>query len=275
MGSEVLDVCVVGGGAAGLIAAIVAARDGKRVCIVEKNDALGLKLRLTGGQFANKRIGPDRYHNDGAFAWSIIQRFNPERVITFFRALGIEFSERRVNERSTLISGNPEAVTQAIEKQIADLGIDVLLSSEVTRISQPASDESHFGVHTDSQTDPLIVAKRVIYAVGGKGYPQWGADQTGLRVVRELGHAIVPQYAASTMARKEIRRPLPDEIIDWREVVVTGGGVSVGEIDAETMESKIIPGLYLAGEAIDIQGDRGGFNLQFAFASGRLAGHLL
>lgn len=57
-----------------------------------------------------------------------------------------------------------------------------------------------------------------------------------------------------------------------KEAQVTAGGVSADEIDPKTMESKIIPGLYFAGEIIDVDGDSGGFNLQWAWSSGHLAG---
>ena len=56
------------------------------------------------------------------------------------------------------------------------------------------------------------------------------------------------------------------------EAIVTRGGVSVKEINPKTMESKLLPGLYFAGEIIDVDGYTGGFNLQIAFSTGRLAG---
>ena len=53
---------------------------------------------------------------------------------------------------------------------------------------------------------------------------------------------------------------------------VTAGGIRTGEFDPTTMESRLIPGLYVAGEVLDVDGDCGGYNLQWAWASGRLAG---
>ena len=55
---------------------------------------------------------------------------------------------------------------------------------------------------------------------------------------------------------------------------VTAGGVCTQEFRAETLESKIVPGLYAAGEVLDIDGDCGGYNLQWAWSSGLLAGQL-
>jgi predicted flavoprotein YhiN len=58
----------------------------------------------------------------------------------------------------------------------------------------------------------------------------------------------------------------------YREAVITRGGVNVKEINPMTMESKLVSGLYFAGEVIDCDGYTGGFNLQIAFSTGHLAG---
>lgn len=58
----------------------------------------------------------------------------------------------------------------------------------------------------------------------------------------------------------------------FSEAVITCGGVSVDEINPATMESKIVPGLFFAGEVIDVDAFTGGFNLQIAFSTGFLAG---
>ncbi len=59
----------------------------------------------------------------------------------------------------------------------------------------------------------------------------------------------------------------------WSEAIITAGGLSLGEINPQTMESRLISGLYIAGELLDIHGDTGGFNLQAAFSTGWLAGN--
>ncbi len=59
---------------------------------------------------------------------------------------------------------------------------------------------------------------------------------------------------------------------DFDEAIVTAGGVKLAEIDPRTMESKLVKGLFIAGELLDIQADTGGFNLQAAFSTGWLAG---
>jgi predicted Rossmann fold flavoprotein len=58
----------------------------------------------------------------------------------------------------------------------------------------------------------------------------------------------------------------------WNEAQVTAGGVATKDVDPETLESKIVPGLFFCGEVLDVDGDSGGFNLQWAWSSGFVAG---
>jgi predicted flavoprotein YhiN len=60
----------------------------------------------------------------------------------------------------------------------------------------------------------------------------------------------------------------------FKSAMITRGGVSLKEIDPKTMQSRLIKGLYFCGEIIDIDGPCGGYNLQWSFSSGYLAGHL-
>jgi predicted flavoprotein YhiN len=96
-------------------------------------------------------------------------------------------------------------------------------------------------------------------------------EEEGARSVSETGAKTWRKFAAT--------------ICDWRFRVVethgyrhaetAGGGVDTAEVDAKTMASRLVPGLFFAGEVLDIVGRRGGYNLHFAWASGKLAGELL
>ena len=77
------------------------------------------------------------------------------------------------------------------------------------------------------------------------------------------------------LALAEILKNLEFNVTGFRpieEAIITSGGVCVSEIDPKTMESKLIKGLYFAGEVIDVDAHTGGFNLQIAFSTGRCAG---
>jgi predicted flavoprotein YhiN len=62
-----------------------------------------------------------------------------------------------------------------------------------------------------------------------------------------------------------------NDYVGYERCVVTAGGVSLQEVSQKTMESKLVPGLYFAGEVLDLDGDTGGYNLQIAFSTGALA----
>jgi predicted flavoprotein YhiN len=72
-------------------------------------------------------------------------------------------------------------------------------------------------------------------------------------------------------ACKRLRIPVTGTL-GFRKAEVTAGGVSLGEVDSRTMQSKLVPGLYLAGEVLDLDGPIGGYNFQAAWSTGWLAG---
>ncbi len=74
-------------------------------------------------------------------------------------------------------------------------------------------------------------------------------------------------------AMKHVSLPIVD-YGPWEQAIVTAGGVSLDEVDPETMQSRLIKGLYFAGEVLDLDADTGGYNLQMAFSTGRLASQL-
>jgi hypothetical protein len=91
---------------------------------------------------------------------------------------------------------------------------------------------------------------------------------------KELNQITVEERKRLRMLLKEF----PFEVTGYRsfdEAIVTSGGVSIQEINSQTMESKLVKGLYFAGEIIDIDADTGGFNLQAAFSTGWIAGRTL
>ncbi len=100
-----------------------------------------------------------------------------------------------------------------------------------------------------------------------------------LRLLETLG--IRPETPASEVVREQRKRlqesvaGLPfivEKLGGWKESMVTAGGVALDEVDRKTMRSRRVPGLSLAGEILDIDGDTGGYNIQFALSSGRMAG---
>ena len=112
---------------------------------------------------------------------------------------------------------------------------------------------------------------------------------SGMISTKMVEHLLVsakmdPNKIASSLNTKEIKK-LAHQLQDWRfEIIdthgfkhaeVSGGGINTSEVDDKTMESKLVNGLYFAGEVLDIVGKRGGYNFNFAWASGMIAGQQL
>ncbi len=97
---------------------------------------------------------------------------------------------------------------------------------------------------------------------------------TGVRAMDGFKSVTEEKAEILAAALKDFRMPVSD-YRPFEEAVVTAGGVSLAEVNPLTMESKIVSGLYFAGEVLDIDGNTGGYNLQIAFSTGRLAGKLL
>lgn len=116
--------------------------------------------------------------------------------------------------------------------------------------------------------------KPVATALNGllrKGMPEFFLGQMGLDTAMPAGKLRGDQVRTLVGMLKSLRLE-PGEPRGFEDAVVAAGGVDVAGIDPVTMESREIPGLHLAGELLDIDGDSGGFNLQFAWSSGALAG---
>jgi predicted Rossmann fold flavoprotein len=101
-------------------------------------------------------------------------------------------------------------------------------------------------------------------------------------LIQLLEYLDIPYKSASEVSRaerKELERSLSgfpfvaERIGGWNEAMATAGGVSLQEVDRQTMQSRLVPNLFFCGEVLDIDGDTGGYNIQFALSSGTLAGN--
>ncbi len=99
------------------------------------------------------------------------------------------------------------------------------------------------------------------------------ADQAGLHPKTYASRLTTDEIGRMIAAMKRIAFPISD-YGPFEEAIVTAGGVDTAEVDAETLQSKLVRGLYFAGEVLDLDADTGGYNLQIAFSTGRLASQL-
>ena len=183
------DVAVVGGGAAGLVAAISAARKGDSTLICERLSRLGKKLLVTGGgrcNLTNENLAPECFTaTDKSPVESVFGRIGNEDIQHFFRGLGLEvYSE---GGRVFPVTNQASSVLHVLDMEIRRLGIAVELGFE-TSIVEPSA----FGFRIEAGSARMVEAHSVILAAGGRAYPALGSDGSGLRLARKLGHHIIP-----------------------------------------------------------------------------------
>lgn len=190
-------VAVVGGGAAGMMAAITASQNGAKVILLEHKDRLGKKILSTGNgrcNFTNIRQEPVCYRSDNpAFPWKVIEQFDARSVISFFLQLGI-YSKNR-NGYIYPNSDQASAVLSALCMETERLGIDVRTGVECREI-RPG--RKGFSILTETGT---IRADRVILCTGSKAAPSTGSDGSGYDLAKKLGHRIIPVLPALVQLR--------------------------------------------------------------------------
>ena len=182
-----MEIIIIGGGASGMMAAIIAARNGNQVTLIEKNDMLGKKLLATGNgrcNFTNLFCTPNDYFGKEQFAKSSFDRFGVKETLKFFRELGI--LEREEGEgRVYPFSAQGASVLEALRYEIESLGINVLLSTKVNKTSFKAG---KFILQTENGKE--ITGDRLILATGGKAGPVYGSTGDGYKFAEQFGHKI-------------------------------------------------------------------------------------
>lgn len=182
---------VVGGGAAGMMAAITAAENGAQVTLLERNDRLGKKLYITGKgrcNVTNDCAPEDFFPNvprNPRFLYSAVYAFPPREVMAWFEARGCALKTERGN-RVFPQSDKSASVIDALRAELRRLGVRVLQERALDIVTQ---DGAVCGIETDGG---FHKTERVILATGGCSYPQTGSTGDGYRMLEKLGHTIVP-----------------------------------------------------------------------------------
>ena len=185
------DGIVIGGGPAGMFAAITAAERGSRVLLLERNDRLGKKLLITGKGRCNVTNDCDAREvlqnipRNGRFLFSAMDAFPPEKVKRFFEDNGCALKTERGN-RVFPVSDRAMSVLDCLTARMRALKIPVK-TARVKKIL--THDGVVCGVAADKET---FESKWVILATGGMSYPTTGSTGDGYAMAQALGHTIVP-----------------------------------------------------------------------------------
>jgi predicted Rossmann fold flavoprotein len=184
---------IIGAGASGLVAAIVAAKSGVKVKIFEKNNKAGKKILATGNgrcNITNKNIKTSNYHGSNPrFVNTAIDRFNTSTCEVFFESIGLHMSEGQ-NGRLYPASLQSSSVVDLLVYECKRQGVEILLNQEVIDI---VKEGEKFTLHVE---DKKYYSDFVLIASGGLAMPTLGASESGYKFAKKFGHTIIPTFAS-------------------------------------------------------------------------------
>ena len=189
---EEFDTVVVGGGAAGLMAALAAADAGQSVVVLEANERLGRKILISGNGRCNitNTAGDELSHYHGAnprFIGSVLKQLPVEETLSLFADLGIATKQEK-RGRLFPMSDQAGSVVDVLRDRVEYLGGTIVTEARVDHIE---CDDGYVLGCADGRS---WRSTKVIMASGGLSVPKLGADDSGLKLVQHLGHTCTPLY---------------------------------------------------------------------------------
>lgn len=188
-----MKVIVIGGGPAGMMAAITSAENGNEVILLEKNKGLGKKLLITGKGRCNITSSlpmEDFIKNtpgNGMFLYSAYNKFTNQDIISFLKKQGLDVKEERGN-RIFPVTDKSQDVLNCFEKKLKNLkNVKIMYEMPVSEI---LINEEKRITGVKCKNGAIINAEKVILATGGKSYPLTGSTGDGYEMAKKLGHTI-------------------------------------------------------------------------------------
>lgn len=185
-----MKIIVIGGGAAGMMAACTAAERGAEVILIERNSQLGIKVNITGKGRCNvtNDSEPDALIKNtltnGRFLYSAFAALSAQDTMAFFEKIGVPLKVER-GKRVFPVSDHARDITGALKTHLHRLGVTVL-QHRVKGITTENGAVSGVSLQDGS----VISADRVILATGGRSYPRTGSEGDGYRMAQALGHTV-------------------------------------------------------------------------------------
>ena len=184
------DVVVIGGGPAGMMAAISSAQSGAKVALIEKNPKLGVKLLLTGGGRCNlthieeNRDFCSRFGKEGDFLLSSFSIFGVRETMDFFENFGLELKEER--GRVYPVSEKAKDVVSILTSLLKKKGVEIMTSLEVKDIKMDGTKISSVLLSNKKE----VKAKNFVFSIGGKSYPVTGSTGETFNLIKKIGHKV-------------------------------------------------------------------------------------
>jgi predicted Rossmann fold flavoprotein len=189
------DIAIIGGGAAGMMAAITASKSGKKVVLIEKNAVLGRKILATGNgrcNLTNRNATLDHYHGATTdFIKVVLDQFGSEQTIKYFKNIGLILKEEdkgRIFPRTNQAS----SVVNLLKHKLLEVKVELLLDTEVKEIRKNNLD----GFSLTFSSGEAIESKKLIITTGGKASYFLGSSGDGYFFATNFGHKVMPISAS-------------------------------------------------------------------------------
>lgn len=186
-----VDMIVVGAGAAGLIASITAARAGQNVTVLEQNNKIGKKILVSGNgkcNIDNKYISSTRFHGQNPeFIEMVLEGYGFDAVEKFFTSIGLELIEGKEGKMFPL-SLQASSVVELLEYEAKKTGVQILCDGAVTSI---INEGDTFTLETSLGSKKC---KKLLLASGSPAAPQLGGSNSGYAFATRMGHSLIPRH---------------------------------------------------------------------------------
>lgn len=187
------DVMIIGGGAAGLMAACDLSEKGWRVAVMEKQDRVGRKLLSTGNgrcNFTNINATAGDYHGATMAVRQALKAWPPKKILALFESIGIPGVADEAG-RVYPMSGQAASLLDALRLYAEEMGAEILTGFSVTRLK---GQQGHFTALAEDGRQ--VEAALTLLCTGGLAAPKLGACGDGYRILESLGHRITPRFPA-------------------------------------------------------------------------------
>ena len=244
------EIIVIGGGAAGMMAALQAARSGARVALLEKNEKLGKKVYITGKGRCNVTNACEEIQDflrevprNPRFLYSALRQFTPQDMLSLLSDLGCATRVER-GRRAYPVSDHASDVTKALERGLRQAGAELCFHTEARRILSGKTGIA--GVElTNGRTLP---AAAVIVCTGGVSYSSTGSTGDGLRWAADTGHGVVSPRPSLVGLRTRETWPMELQGLALKNICLTG--LSCGKIIYSEMGEMLFTHFGVSGPLV-------------------------